>query len=248
LRFILPLFLFVAVSAYANAPAEKKEEKKEEKPLVKEEEDHTGEGLPSGEVVASHRDISLPKSLVAKIEKLYLKAYRKVEPYSTKTDSQLILNIPRKLFLVKVVVKARTEGVLKHDTLFTTPKGGGVIDLKEVLTNKKGTFFTKFANLYKVENDKGYVPELSAFFVSKHKKRLIDGKMAGLGCDKYVDITSYFTKENAGDGIKVNTTDGRHVTVLGGTFVFVAPEPEALHVAVVEFEDSKRPDLMCGKL
>ena len=70
--------------------------------------------------------------------------------------------------------------------------------------------------------------------------------MAGMGCDQYADITSYFKKENSKEGFRVNTTDGRHITVLGGTFVFVVAEPEALNIALVQFQDSRLPDLTCS--
>ena len=247
MKFVLAsLLCCFSLTAFANSEPAKEEKKEEEKEAPKAVVIELPANFISREIQESHRDIELPKSLVAKIENLYVKAYRVVDPYSAKTDSQLILNIPRKLFPVKVTLEEKTKGVLKSDTVFSTPNGGGIIDLKEVLTGKKGTYYVKFYNQYSTADTEGFTPSLSVFFISKHKKRKIDGKMAGMGCDQYADITRYFKKENSKEGFRVNTTDGRHITVLGGTFVFVVAEPEALNIALVQFQDSRLPDLTCS--
>lgn len=249
MRVVCLALIFCSTMVWANSAPEPAAKKEEAAPAeaAAPPESLCKEGCSNGEIQESHRDIDIPKSLVGKIEKLYVKSYREMDPYSTKTDSELVLNIPRRLFPVQVLLKEKTKGVLKENTLYNMPNGGGVINLKEILTGRKGTFFAKFALNYKLEGNQQSTPKLTVYFISRHKKRMLDGKMVGLGCDKYVEITKDFQKENSGSGYKINTTDGRHITLLGGTFVFVVPEQDALHIAVVQFQDSGRPDLTCSK-
>jgi hypothetical protein len=62
-----------------------------------------------------------------------------------------------------------------------------------------------------------------------------------------MEITSYYRKKNLGKGhgFDLYTADQRYVSVMGGTFVAVAFDKEALSVASLTFQDSRFPDLMC---
>ena len=50
-----------------------------------------------------------------------------------------------------------------------------------------------------------------------------------------------------GEGLLLNTTDGRHVSALAGTYFFAAVHDGKLHLASLVIKDSLRQDLMCPK-
>ncbi|MNY61910.1 hypothetical protein D3C86_1986530 [compost metagenome] len=82
-------------------------------------------------------------------------------------------------------------------------------------------------------------------FVSQAKKRKIDDIVYGLGCNQFVDITSKFFEAMKREGLKVNTTRDRHLSVLGGHFLFSAQKNNTVYVSQVSFTDSNKTNLFC---
>jgi hypothetical protein len=120
------------------------------------------------------------------------------------------------------------------------PKGGGKIDLADYISDVSGSFYFRI--------------EYPAFagssaqrvvFQSKARKRRLDEKLWGAGCDQILDITSLFLKTMSKDGLKVNSNRQRHVTVLGGTFFLSAKTEGGFSVAQVTIQDSKHQSLFC---
>lgn len=138
---------------------------------------------------------------------------------------------------IKVQLVEKNPGVLVDSEInYQFPKGGGEIDLSQVTKDQQGTFRVSF-DLSGFE-----APEnVQVFFVSKARKRRLQDELWGAGCNKYMDVTSFVKKKMTKDGLEVNTTKFRHLTVLGGHFIFVLKN----QITQVTFTDSAHPDYFC---
>ena len=175
---------------------------------------------------ASDKDIRIPTLLWEKIEQ----------------TSGEIKDGTLSFFPIKVIFKEKTEGLVQRDFHeITLPRGGGEIDLAKVLKKEQGTFSVSF------ELEGLEMPEdLQVYFVSQSRKRRIDGDIWGAGCRKFLDIKSFYLSTIAKEGLSVNTTRNRHLTVLGGNFVFVIKNGKQVLLSQVTFTDSSEPNLFCG--
>lgn len=142
---------------------------------------------------------------------------------------------------ITVFLVEKNSGIVKNEAIkIQLPKGGGEIDLAQYVTDLKGSFYVGFE-----------FPEFKdstaqrVLFQSRTRKRRIDDKVLGVGCNQILDITTAFQKAMLKEGLKVNTTRERDVTVLGGTFYFAAQKAGAISVAQVTFTDSRYPNLFC---
>jgi hypothetical protein len=136
---------------------------------------------------------------------------------------------------LKVRLEEKTEGTLvaPHLTI-ELPRGGGEIDLSKFVRDQKGTFRVFFSY-----DDFIGPKELNIYYISRARKRKIDGEVWGAGCKKFMDVKSYI---ESGKGIEVNTTRNRHLSVLGGIFIFSSGQ----QVSQVHFTDSTQTELFCG--
>ena len=151
-----------------------------------------------------------------------------------------------------VILKNKTAGVLEgnKDYVFRLPRGGGVVDLKDFVVSQKGTFFLKARvqlnfNARKISETQEDLPGLKVFFLSNSKRRTIDSKSWGSGCNKYMDVTNFFYETIGSDGMAINATEKRYISVLGGTFFYVYPTAEGLYLASIGFEDTRYPEYHC---
>ncbi|MGZ3773262.1 MAG: hypothetical protein ACXVCY_02155 [Pseudobdellovibrionaceae bacterium] len=142
---------------------------------------------------------------------------------------------------ITVILAQKNSGIIKDDAVkIFLPKGGGEIDLSQYVTGKNGSFFVGF-DFPPFEGATGK----KVVFISDTKKRKIGGQIFGAGCNRYFDITEKFLKEMKGEGIKVNTTQERYISVLGGTFLLSAKKNDEVHVARISFKNSQFPSLFC---
>jgi len=142
---------------------------------------------------------------------------------------------------IQLILKERSEGVLTDSEIrFEFPNGGGEIDLSKYVQNTKGTFQVKFGF-----DGFDYKDDLQIYYISKGKKRRIEQEIYGSGCNSFYDLKDYVLKVNAKEGIEVNVTRDRHVSVLAGHFVFAYKKDKQTFLSQVTFADSKRPDLFC---
>jgi hypothetical protein len=143
---------------------------------------------------------------------------------------------------INVLLIGKNPGIVSGEAVrISLPKGGGTIDLANFITDKRGSFYVKFE----------YGPFEKAFektviFVSGSQKRKIGDRYFGSGCNQFFDISNRFVKDMSGDGLKVNTTEDRHLSVLGGTFLFAAKRETVNDVAQVTFTHSKKRPLLCS--
>lgn len=142
---------------------------------------------------------------------------------------------------VKVLLTEKNPGIIRDKSVtLAFARGGGEIDLAQYVTENQGSFYVgfEFPEMEETEIKK-------VLFISHARKRKIDNQIFGAGCNEFYDITARFLKEMKGEGIKVNTTRKRHVSVLGGTFVISAQKGKQHYVTQVTFNDSSSPQLLC---
>ncbi len=138
---------------------------------------------------------------------------------------------------MRVRFKEKNPGVLiEPEFVVELARGGGEIDLSRFVTNKQGTF-SIFFDANEVKSSKH--PHI--FFVSKGRKRKIEGEVWGAGCKTFLNMTDFMLKQNEKTGIEVNTTRSRHLSVLMGHFIFAADKK----LTQVTFTDSSQPSLNC---
>jgi hypothetical protein len=130
--------------------------------------------------------------------------------------------------------------LLRPSYVIDLPRGGGDIDLSEYLSGQAGTFYVKF----------DFAPEEGTFstlhYLSNARKRKIDEKIVGAGCNTFMNIKSYWQKVATENGIIVNTSRQRHLSVLGGRFIFSAKGERQTYVSQVNFTDSQKPQYFCS--
>jgi hypothetical protein len=181
----------------------------------------------------SSRDIKIPRALVHQLETEY-------HAFLTKNEVSGKDNIKRKLLNMSVELTQKHPLALHENARVVTPLGGGVVDLAEFVTPIRGAFSMK---INAKKEDGTDTSGLRVFFVSKGKTRILDGDEFGAGCDKYMEITSFYNRKS--HGFDLYTAGQRYLSVVGGTFVAVVFEKEALQVGSLTFMDSRYPELLC---
>ncbi|QDK38909.1 hypothetical protein [Bdellovibrio sp. NC01] len=142
---------------------------------------------------------------------------------------------------LSVFLVEKNDDIVKGEAVkISLPKGGGEIDLAQYITTNKGSFYVGFDFPQFTESTAQKV-----VFLSKTRKRRIDDKVLGAGCNQFLDITTTYTKEMAKAGLKVNTVRERYITVLGGTFFFSAQKAGTTYISQVTFKDSRYQNLFC---
>lgn len=142
---------------------------------------------------------------------------------------------------VTVFLVDKNPGILKSEALrFELPRGGGEIDLSQYVTDRQGSFYVGFEFPAFTEAKQSKV-----LFVSKARKRRLGETVFGAGCNQILDITTKFNLAMLGEGLKVNTTRERHISTLGGTFLFSAEKGDSIYVAQVSFVDPEHKALFC---
>lgn len=143
---------------------------------------------------------------------------------------------------LQIFLVEKNSGVVAGEAVkISLPKGGGTVDLSRFITNKQGTFYVGFEFPEFAEAQAKKV-----IFVSNTKKRRIGSQIFGAGCNQIFDITDRFMQEMKGDGLKVNTTQERYLSVMGGTFLFAAQKGSDVFLAQVTFTNPQQAALFCG--
>lgn len=191
--------------------------------------------LPEKPARTSSRDVKIPRALVGRIENEY-RAFLTANGVSSKVA------LKRQLLNISAELTQRNHVALHEDIRVVTPLGGGVVDLSDFVTPLRGAFRLKFL----AKQESGLEPiGLRIFFVSRAKSRTVEGETVGSGCDKFMEITSYYFKKAARGGFDLYTAGQRYLSVVGGTFVAIAYSKEALYVGSMTFVDSRYPELLC---
>jgi hypothetical protein len=142
---------------------------------------------------------------------------------------------------VDVILTEKNPGVLSQSPIrIRLPRGGGAVDLAQYTTERQGSFFVRFE-----WPDQEGAGSIESWFVSKARKRKLGSEMWGAGCQSFFRITKGLAKAQSGEGLKVNTTRLRHLTVLGGHFIFSSRKSGQTSVSQVTFRDSRYPQYFC---
>ena len=158
------------------------------------------------------------------------------EGETKKEDSPIIVWMP-----LKISLSAQQEGIIKDKEIeISYGMGGGELDLKDFVVGDKGSFFIKFS-----PGETKDAGQLQVYFFSQSRKRKIDDEIFGSGCNVYFDISKKWANENSKKGIKVNVTESRHISVLGGHFIFVKKLDNKLYISQVKIYDSTKPEYFC---
>lgn len=158
-------------------------------------------------------------------------------------DKLAVVNAKPQIVFVpmKVMLREKTKGVLKAPSIrLQMPRGGGQVDLAQYITDKQGSFYVKFGWDEDPKNEKTKV-----FFVSRARKRKVDGEEIGAGCKSYFNVAGAITKAQKKDGLLVNTTRLRYLSVIGGTFIFATEEGRELRLSQATFTDKSKPEYFC---
>lgn len=187
-------------------------------------------------------EVFLPKAIFDAIEKDAQPTVAAAEKDNSESTAVKTISRESVSFApVSVRLIEKTPGVLKDPKiLIKLPLGGGEIKLNEFTTGVKGTFFVEFD----FEEDPD-LDNLRVFYVSKAKKRKLDGELWGAGCKKVFDIKKHYRSNIQKRLLAVNTTDFRHLTALGGHFVFSSKIKRQVKMAQVTFKDPTRPEYFC---
>ncbi len=142
---------------------------------------------------------------------------------------------------INLKLTEKNKNILKESSmLFVMQSGGGELNLSKVVTGQPGSFSLGFDVPIK---DK--VLQTKVFFISQNRQRKVDGEVLGSGCKKVLELTSQFGKLGYSQMLDLNTTRHRHVSVLGGHFLFLVETESNWTVSQVSFYDSERSDLFC---
>lgn len=143
---------------------------------------------------------------------------------------------------ISVNLKEKNPGILKSNELsIEFPRGGGLVDLSQWVTQENGTFFLKFD----LSEFKSF-EKVEAYFYSRARKRKVDDEVLGMGCNKFSRLSPPFLKLITTEGLAVNTTRNRHLTVIGGRWIFVARDlSNKIYISQVTIADSNEKDMFC---
>lgn len=141
---------------------------------------------------------------------------------------------------LKVTFTEKNPGVLKEPSIqYVLPNGGGHIDLSKLTTGANGSFYVKV----EIEIDPKDSP--SYWFISRSKKRRIDQEVWGGGCNTFYNLDKFVPLQMFSGEFLVNTTRDRHITLLGGTFLFASRKSRDLKIAHLTFSDTTKDRLFC---
>ncbi len=147
--------------------------------------------------------------------------------------------IPLKLGLE---LKPGRIGALDSRHMIHTPVFGGRVDLASYIKRGQGSFFIQVS----LSDLRGEIPEINkVYFVSHTKKFDSEERPNGLGCDKFFDVTTFVATKMMDAALEVFVNDLRHLTLLGGTFLFVAKVDGGEALGALHIVDSRFPERQC---
>jgi hypothetical protein len=208
-------------------------------------EQNVGAEYVHGVVEKTSKEFLIPRDLRAHIEKQYLQFIRKENPKIVLPDEEITARIPREFLNVSIFLRASAPGVLRNHTEYKLPRGGGEIDLKDVVTGTKGSFFLTY-QLARTSAPDVLLKDVHVYFAGEVKKRKIDGQEFGSGCNTFMEVTEQMQAANASGGLQLNATAQRYLPVIGGVFYFVDFNPERkMYLASVRIKDTRYPESSC---
>ena len=200
----------------------------------------------TGRVYETDKNVLIPVHLVKVIRKLFTDQYKVTSEVEGLSDKEIVKKIVRRYLNISIYISSHLNNMTSKNVKFDLPSGGGYIDLSEVIREGvRGNFSLKFEVQEVGEPPVKIDDKIKVFFVSNAKKRDIGGRVFGAGCNKFLDLTQAFRKWFTTEGLVVNSTGQRFLSILGGTFFFVYPLGESLYLGSLTFKDSRYPEHLC---
>lgn len=202
-----------------------------------------------GKIADSEREIFIPFQLMKLVHNVYvdhMMIYDEVRAVAA-GPKKIVENINRKFLSISVKVYDEANGAIVTPTRFVMPRGGGVIDLKEVMP-QDGSAWVRFKVDLQAGRQKKNIVEsrfFKAYYVSDAQKREIDGDQIGLGCGKFVDVTDYFKRVISKEGMVLQLKKQEYLSLVGGIFLFVFPHEEDLFLGSLGIIDSRWQKYQC---
>ena len=198
-----------------------------------------------GQALRFDKTIKVPKSLVSKIESLYVQHFRVVRQESPLTDEEVLVNIPRRYLTVFVEVFDPKKKSLDHNTRYQLFKRSGSIDLSKDVISNSGSFYFKVKAQLSGAKDPIDQSMISVYFVSQKKARKVGSENYGTGCDRWLDSSTLYRETLSTGGLQLHVKDQRYITIIGGTFYFVYFQDGNLYLSTLTVDDSRYPELNC---
>jgi len=194
---------------------------------------HEKEAINTVKVKEVAEDISLPLNLFKEFEKELEEEFKSVSP--------VFIFMPLQ---VQFLETHDGRGVLKDTAIqFDLEKGGGKVDLKEVVSGQ-GSFYMHFP----AEQFASTLEVTHLYYISQAPVKNIQGEAFGLGCGKWIDLKDSFKKFTKPSNLKFNTTGLRHLHVLAGHYVFVLKQGNQIYLSQLTITDSRFPEALCTSL
>lgn len=195
------------------------------------------------EIVVSHfpADIQIPLSVWDLVEG------KSAISFSGKIEHQEVTRakFEENIFIgIRILLVEKTPGVLGGRSYEIKAQRGGLnIDLSNYVKAQRGTFIVSFKPDVDVNPEK-----TKLYFVSRSRKRKVMGQSLGSGCNTFFDLTDYYLKTMMIEGMEVNVTDNRHISLLSGHFIMLASQDGFVRALTqVSFTDSIHSELICEK-
>ena len=195
-------------------------------------------------------EVRLPRSLWEKIEGLLHSAHGPGAGGGGHgggggpVDAAPKAGLPTVFKPLKVILIEKNHGILQRGTseLVYGP-GGGELDLKDFVNEKSGSFY--FLVEFAPEELEGV--DRKVFFLSNSLIRKKGDERVGTGCNTYFDVSTAFRKAASDKGFLVNTTEGRHISALAGSYFFAAVHEGKLNLASLVIRDTSQRSLQCKR-
>ncbi len=174
------------------------------------------------------KEVQIPKVLMTALVKEIIS--------DSKTLTPVYLFMP-----LQVRFSELSEGVLKKPAVrYNFPKGGGNIDLKDMVLGS-GSFFLSFPA---EQFDENY-EFLHLYYISNSPVKKIENESFGLGCGKMIDLKKSFSKLQKPEFLKLNTSDLRYLYITAGMYVFVFKKSSQIFMAQLTIFDSRYSKELC---
>jgi hypothetical protein len=174
------------------------------------------------------KEVKVPKNLMNEIETDFTK--------ETKVITPVYVFVPAELQFSE-----ETKGAIKSPRMiFKFPKGGGRLDLKDVVTGQ-GSFYMNFFK--PVDSNVEFV---HLYYLSNSPQKKIDGETFGLGCGRWIDLKKSIGKLVDPHYLKLNVSDLRYLHVVTGTYLLVYRQTTQIFISQITLTDSRYENELCS--